>query len=471
MNIALYPRVSTQEQALKGYSIDEQIERMEKYCDAMGWTAYKTYTDAGFSGADMERPNLKRMIKDIKQGKIDKVLVYKLDRLSRSQKDTLYLIEDVFLKNNVDFVSMKENFDTSTAFGRATVGILAVFSQLEREQIKERMDMGREGRAKKGKFHGSNMFPIGYEYIDGKLVVNEFEAMQVRKIFEMYLAGKSAYKIADYLNSHGLVHRYGKWTQSTVFDCLKKQVYVGNIVHNGKIFDGEHDPIIDQDTFDKANALRQHKSEEHAKKTIRRGKVTSYLGGYLYCAKCGAKMSKQKRKCRGHEYDKYICYSRWKVMPTLVKDPDCMNKIWNMKDLDSIVFDEIKKLALDPSHLEEIISVDDDQLKVIQNEIDKLDEQIARVMDLYTIGQFPIDVLQNKVNALNEQKEKLEDELDKLMDEENQKLSQEKTRELIDSFSDVLENGDFDEIRTVIGALIDRIEIDDENVTIRWNFA
>ena len=82
MNIALYPRVSTQEQALKGYSIDEQIERMEKYCDAMGWTAYKTYTDAGFSGADMERPNLKRMIKDIKQGKIDKVLVYKLDRLS-----------------------------------------------------------------------------------------------------------------------------------------------------------------------------------------------------------------------------------------------------------------------------------------------------------------------------------------------------------------------------------------------------
>ena len=374
MNIALYPRVSTQEQALKGYSIDEQIERMTKYCDAMGWTAYKTYTDAGFSGADMERPNLKRMIKDIKQGKIDKVLVWKLDRLSRSQKDTLYLIEDVFLANNVDFVSMKENFDTSTAFGRASVGILAVFAQLEREQIKERMDMGREGRAKKGKFHGSNMIPIGYDYVDGKLVVNEFEAMQVRKIFEMYLAGKSAYKIANYLNSHGLVHRYGKWTQSTAFDCLKKQVYVGNIVHNGKIFDGEHDPIISQDIFDKANALKQHKSEEHAKKQIRRGKVTSYLGGYLYCAKCGAKMSKQRRRNKGHIYDKYVCYSRWKVMPSLVKDPDCMNKIWNMAELDQIVFDEIKKLALEPHHLEEIISKDDEQLGVIQNEINKLDE-------------------------------------------------------------------------------------------------
>ena len=469
--IALYPRVSTQEQALKGYSIDEQIEMMTKYCEAMRWDNFKTYTDAGFSGADMERPNLKKLIRDIKQGKIEKVLVWKLDRLSRSQKDTLYLIEDVFLANNVDFVSMKENFDTSTAFGRASVGILAVFAQLEREQIKERMDMGREGRAKKGKFHGSSMIPIGYDYVDGKLVINEFEAMQVRKIFEMYLAGKSAYKISNYLNSHGLVHRYGKWTQSTVFDCIKKHVYVGKIVHNGKIFDGEHESIIDQGIFDKANALRQHKSEEHAKKTIRRGKVTSYLGGYLYCAKCGAKMSKQRRRNKGHIYDKYVCYSRWKVIPALVKDPECMNKIWNMKDLDNIVFDEIKKLALDPSNLEEIISVDDDQLGVIQNEINKLDEQLARLMDLYALGQFPINILQDKVNTINEQKEKLEDELDKLMDEENQKLSQEKTKELIDSFSDVLENGDFDEIRTVIGALIDRIEINDENVTIHWNFA
>ena len=471
MNIALYPRVSTQEQAQKGYSIEEQIEKMENYCKAMGWTAYKTYTDAGFSGADMERPNLKKMIKDIKQGKVDKVLVWKLDRLSRSQKDTLYLIEDVFLANNVDFVSMSENFDTSTAFGRAIVGILSVFAQLEREQIKERMDMGREGRAKKGKFHGSNMIPIGYDYIDGKLIVNEFEAMQVRKIFEMYIGGKSPYKIADYLNGSGLVHRYGEWIPTTVRECIVKQAYLGKIVHNGNIYDGEHEPIIDQDTYDKANALKQHKSEEHAKLKLRRGRVTSYLGGYLVCAKCGAKMTKMARSNRGHKYNRYICYSRWKANPKLVRDPDCKNKIWTMEKLDNLVFDEIKKLALEPHHLEAIISKDDDQLEVIQNEIDKLDEQIARLMDLYTIGQFPIDILKSKVTTLNEQKEKLEDELEKLMDEEKQKLSQEKTREMIDSFSGVLENGDYDEIRTVIGALIEKIEIDDENVTIKWNFA
>ena len=150
MNVALLARVSTQEQAINGHSIGEQIERMHKYCDAMGWTVYKEYTDAGYSGANTDRPALQRMIRDIKAGKINKVLVYKLDRLSRSQKDTLYLIEDVFLANNTDFVSMSENFDTSTPFGRAMIGILAVFAQLEREQIKERMQMGKEARAKEG---------------------------------------------------------------------------------------------------------------------------------------------------------------------------------------------------------------------------------------------------------------------------------------------------------------------------------
>ena len=149
MRIGIYPRVSTTEQAKEGYSIGEQIERLTKYCEAKGWTVYKVYTDAGYSGASMERPGLSRMISDIEQRLFDAVLVYKLDRLSRSQKDTLTLIEDIFLPNGVNFVSMTENFDTSTPFGRAMIGILSVFAQLERDQIKERMDVGREGRAKK----------------------------------------------------------------------------------------------------------------------------------------------------------------------------------------------------------------------------------------------------------------------------------------------------------------------------------
>lgn len=469
--IAAYTRVSTTEQAKEGYSIGEQQQRLEDYCKARGWGAPRLFTDPGYSGGNVKRPALQELLREVKKGTVEKVLVYKLDRLSRSQKDTLELIEDYFLPNNVDFVSMSENFDTGTPIGKAFLGLLAVFAQLEREQIKERMSMGKEGRAKKGKFHGSGIIPIGYNYIDGKLVVNEFEAMQIRDIFEMYIAGKSAYKIAKYLNSLGFKHKYGSWTQSTVFNCLERPVYIGKIIHNDKIFDGEHEPIIDQDIFDKANLLKQHKSEEHAKKTMRSGKATSYLGGYLYCAKCGAKMSKKINRCKGHIYNKYICCSRWKTNPSSIKDPDCRNKIWNMAELDQIVFNEIKKLAIEPYNLETIIYDNENRLGVIRNEINKLDEQIARLMDLYAIGHMPINILQCKVQSLSDQKGKLEDELRKLMDEESQKLSQEQTRELIDSFSDVLGKGDFDQIRTVIGTLIDKIEIDDENVTIHWNFA
>ena len=139
--IALYERVSTEKQDREGHSIPEQKERLEKYCSVYGWKDFAHYTDAGFSGAKTDRPALNKLLEDIEKGRVKKVLVYKLDRLSRSQKDTLWLIEDKMLANDCDFVSISENFDTSTPLGRAMIGILAVFAQLEREQIKERMSM------------------------------------------------------------------------------------------------------------------------------------------------------------------------------------------------------------------------------------------------------------------------------------------------------------------------------------------
>ena len=172
--VGAYCRVSTVEQAEHGYSLDEQKTRMESYCTAMGWTIYRVYTDGGYSGGNTDRPALQMMIRDIQDGKIDRVLVWKLDRLSRSQLDTLYLIEKVFLASGVDFVSMQENFDTGTAFGRAMIGMLAVFAQLEREQIKERMMVGKVARAKNGYWQGGGIVPIGYDYKDGKLCVNEY---------------------------------------------------------------------------------------------------------------------------------------------------------------------------------------------------------------------------------------------------------------------------------------------------------
>ena len=131
---ALYIRVSTQEQAQEGYSVGEQKERLIAYCKAQDWIIADIYVDGGYTGSNLKRPGIQQLITDT--DKFDLVLVYKLDRLSRSQRDTLYLIEEVFLPNNVDFISMQESFDTSSPFGKAMIGLLAVFAQLEREQIK-----------------------------------------------------------------------------------------------------------------------------------------------------------------------------------------------------------------------------------------------------------------------------------------------------------------------------------------------
>lgn len=287
-----------------------------------------------------------------------KVLVYKLDRLSRSQLDTLYLIEKVFLANNTDFVSMSENFDTSTPFGRAMIGILAVFAQLEREQIKERMMMGKEARAKKGHYHGSNCYPIGYDYIDGHLVPLEFEAIQIKMIFEMYAEGKAPLTIAEYLNNNGYKTRYGRWNDITVRKILRRKTYLGYIKYHDDWYKGEHEALISEDLFNTVQKIFDQRTEDYSYYKRREGRVNSYLGGMLFCDCCGGKYSKiiSNSTKNGKKYRNtyYKCNSRTFKKRTLVRDPNCKNKTWKMDVLDNLVFDEIKKLALDPDYLNKI---------------------------------------------------------------------------------------------------------------------
>lgn len=474
--VAIYTRVSTQEQATHGYSIEEQSDRAEKYCDAMGWNIYHIYTDAGFSGGNTNRPALQKLITDVKAGKVDKVLVYKLDRLSRSQLDTLYLIEKIFLANNTDFASISENFDTSTPFGRAMIGILAVFAQLEREQIKERMMMGLTARAKKGKFHGSAHIPIGYDYIDGELIVNDFERVQVQTAFKMCASGSSATSIMNYLNNAGLNHRYGVWTGKAVKRVLTSRTYLGEIKFDGQWYQGTHEPIIDKETFDKVQGILQHRHDNYIEKHQRAGRANSYLGGYIYCAMCGAKYFRSSytsiRKGEPNKVPIYTCNSRAKKNPRQIKDPSCRNKNWHMQDLDDLVFNEIRKLSLDGNNIHQPKTDNiSKNIVPIENEIKSLDHQLSRLMDLYTVGDIPLDILQNKIFELNETKTKLETELDKLLTQSRQRLSNETAKQVINSFDEILNRGSFDEIRSVIETLIDKVEIDGDDVTIYWNFS
>ena len=454
--IACYSRVSTQEQALHGNSIEEQIDRMGKFCEAMNWSPVRFYTDAGASGASLDRPSLQSLIRDISDGKISKVVVYKLDRLSRSQKDTLYLIEDVFLAHHTDFVSMSENFDTSSPFGIAMIGILSVFAQLEREQIKERMAMGRLGRAKKGLYNGSWLVPIGYDYQDGKLYVNEFEAVQIREIFAMFCAGDSMQGIATNLNSRGLFHKYGKWNYKTVQRVLDRRLYIGDITFSGIQSKGIHDPIVSEEQFSKAQE-RRAKQKESQRTNI--GKATTYLAGLLYCAQCGHKYwLRTVHKQNQENYKYYVCNGK-------ERKHICSNRNWRTDKLDGIIFDEIRKLAIDPSLLQEQKKEDDHQ--TILKEIDRIDAQISRLIDLYSVGNIPLETIQEKMEELDKQKSILES----VLESDKEKMSPDEASALVSTFGDALDNGDYAEIREMLFALIDRITLDGDDITIHWNFS
>lgn len=464
--IAYYARVSTTEQAENGYSIDEQQERMQKYCDAMGWKERKGYTDPGFSGASIDRPALQKLISDVKSGKIDKVLVYKLDRLSRSQKDTLYLIDDVFLANGCEFVSMSENFDTSSPFGRAMIGILAVFAQLEREQIKERMIMGKQARAKSGKCSGNSRPPIGYDYDSekGELVVNEFEKMQIVSIFEWFAAGLSTLTITEKLNAAGMRHKYGEWSEPVVRRVLPRKTYIGYNYSKGEWYKGAHDPIVSKELFDTVQAMLEHTHLETVLHGRRPGKANSYLGGYLFCAQCGNRYAKKSTNHGKYEY--YGCNTVVK-RKMLAKGRTCHNKTWRLSELETIVFGEIRKLTLEDSAPEKTT---DNRPKIIENQLSDIDKQIERLIDLYASGNVTTDLIQAKIKALNEQRSSLNKELEVIEKERVERLTRGDAVKMVNTFDDILKNGNYDEIRTVIGALIDKIELDNDDITIFWNF-
>ena len=303
MRTGIYVRVSGHEQE-DNYSIPEQIERTKKYCDAKDWMVHKIYTDSVYTGSNMERPGLQDMLKDCENGKLDMVLVYKLDRLSRSQKDTLYLIEDVFEKNGVGFTSMTENFDTSTPHGKFIIGILSVFAQLEREKIKERTMIGKDSRAKEGKWHGGTWIPLGYDYKDGLLIVNEYEAMQVKEIADLFLKRTPVRTIANMMTDKGYRHKHGEWDAKTIRRVLSNPVYIGMIKHRDNLYEGIHEAIFDQKTFDDIQKIMEERKEQYGSTKA----YNSLLGGFLFCKNCGGRYARQRMN--QHLY--YACYSRSK---------------------------------------------------------------------------------------------------------------------------------------------------------------
>lgn len=483
--VAGYVRVSTQEQADEGYSITEQQDRLKKYCDAQGWTLVHIYIDPGYSGAKLDRPGLQQLLSDIPSGAFDTVLVFKLDRLSRSQKDTMYLLEDQFIKNDIDFCSvMESSLNTSTPLGKAMVGILSVFAQLERNNITERMTMGKIGRVKSGKHSGGSAAPLGYDYIDGELVVNESEAVQVKLIYDLFLNGldgkeMSFGNILRYLRERYSI-RGAKWThQSTVTRILRNPVYCGMVKFSGKTYPGNHTPLVSEDIWNKVQDKYSHYITAFSPSIESFKKVSHLLTGLVKCGVCGRPYSAVTWKNRNGTASIRPYYGYYACRPTRAARMEkikCTNSKYDITKLETQVVEEIRSLSLDPNELrnmaptEKSFEQDPKYIAAIKH-IAEIDKQVGKLIDLYQIDGIDISAISARLKSLNEDKDRTNVIIKEF--EESQpgpSSSAEDAVEVLKSFDDVMASNDNELIRTAIRSLIDSIIAFPDHIEIHWSF-
>lgn len=473
--VAIYARVSTMNQAEEGYSIDGQIDSLEKYCEAMGWDVYNKYIDAGFSGGSLKRPEMTNLINDVKKGLFDTVLVYKLDRLSRDVRDTLYLIKDVFNINKIDFVSIQENIDTSSAMGTLFLTLLSAIAEFEREQIKERMQLGKLGRAKSGKSMQWAKTSYGYDYIKetGTLSVNPYQALIVRKMFEWYLSGMSITKLRDALNE-----QYGQdkeWSYRTVRVILSNPVYCGYNQFKGQIFPGTHEAIISEEDFNKTQEEIKTRQRTAAQRFNPRPFQAKYmLSGIAQCGYCSAPLAIKlgmKRK-DGTRLVKYECKQRHprktKGVTVYNNNEKCDSGFYFKDDIEHFVLTEISKLQTDSNYIDKLFSNTNQETidrASYQKQIDNLTAKIRRLNDLYIDDRISLEELQKRSSDFMAERTALEKELD--ADTSLKAVERkEDVRRVLDT-KDIF-TLDYEQQKAIARALISKVRVTSESIVILW---
>ena len=450
---ALYIRVSTEAQSEEGYSIDAQLEKLENYCKAMGIEAREPYIDGGWSGSNLNRPKMEELIQDIEAKKIDAVIVYKLDRLSRSQADTLHLIDKVFIPNDCAFISLNEKFDTATPYGKAMIGILSAFAQLERENIRERTRMGMMERIKEGYWPGGGAPPFGYDYDSrsGILVPNE-NADDVRNIFQLYLDGYSTTQLAE---------MYDVANDTQIASILKRRTYLGIIPYNNEEYKGQHQPLIDEEIWYRAQSELERRSAKKVPTT------SHLLTGLLVCGKCGAKMRYQKW---GKTDIKIRCYSQEGSKKHLVKDPDCDNLRYDSCDIEDIVLKDLfgKTKAIRGTLADSAEKAAATAMNELKKRETELTAKIKNLYNLYAKDTNPLllETITDLQSELEKTRKSIENE-----EKMNQTAADIKTRnEVIYNLEGMWDGMTIRERQQALRICIDKIEICDARVDITYAF-
>ena len=284
LRCAVYTRKSSEEGLEQEFnSLHAQREACEAYIAsqrAEGWVLVRDqYDDGGISGGTLDRPGLQRLLQDIEDGLVDVVIVYKIDRLSRSLADFARLVE-IFDRNEVTFVSVTQSFNTTTSMGRLTLNILLSFAQFEREVTAERIRDKFAASRKKGIWMGG-VPPLGYRVENRKLVIDDEHVEQVRWIFSRFLQIGSCTELARELDAREIRNRNGnRIDKKFLYRLLGNRAYVGEAVHKGKSYPGEHDAIIDRETWDRVHAILAESPRKRAANT--RAETPALLKGLLY---------------------------------------------------------------------------------------------------------------------------------------------------------------------------------------------
>ena len=472
----IYIRVSTEDQAKDGFSIHAQREKLTKYAEANDWDIYDYYVDDGISGKNLDgRPEVTRLLKDIEEGKVNNVLIYKLDRLTRSVRDLIYLIE-LFEKHNCTFNSQTEKIDTSNAVGRMFVKIIGIFAEFERENLAERVSFGYEQKTKEGNY--TNTYGVyGYDYIVGeqKLVVNDDERKLVNRIFDMYIEGKSYHNISKTFNLENVpTKRGGNWSSNTIKSIINNPLYLGKVRYgvNNKIKEKaftvngkDIEPIIDEEKWKLANSAITTRKKYNVR---RYPSENSYFFHTIKCSKCGGKISARQQKQCGKMYITYKCNNTSRGIS------NCDGFSHNLMEKAFVRFlDKFKKIIPDESIMEKEKTkiVKANQKEDIQKKIDKLKNKQKMIRKDFLNDLISIDEYRDIILEIEENKKVLEEQLSTFKQEtkENNNYSYDDIKKIVSNIKLNWQYLTNKEKREFLERFIEEIDVekDDNEVVIK----
>ena len=420
---------------------------MLSYAKSKDYTEFEYYIDGGYSGKDLNRPAIQKLIEDCKNHKIDAVFVFKLDRISRSQRDTLYLIEEVFNKYNVSFISMRENFDTSTPFGKAMIGVLSVFAQLERETILERTRIGLKKRAEAGLWRGGGKIPFPYRYDrnTGTLIPIPEQVGLLHKMISLYISGKS----------FNVIGKIVGMDESMVETRILSITNTGKVPYKDEVYDGQHEAVVSDELYEEILRVNKVRSREKYERHY-------LLSGKVFCGHCGAKYRYQKWGKRLIMY----CYSQQKSKPRYIKDPNCNNKRWDTFEVEDAVLEELFKMSLDLDLFKKTFNIATVNVKnEYKGRLEEITKQINNLLNNIASG-IAVEETNKKINELEKEKETIEE---KLIESEQKEKDNKVSLNMIKNLKATWFDMDFDEQRRIIEHLIDKVIVNDNEINIYYN--